>query len=313
MDAVVTETADRIRTGRRVAVLVNASAGTAAGGVDDLRATLTAAFAAHGLQADLQFLQGDDIKAAAERAAAGDVDAVIVGGGDGSIRTVAGVLAGKGVPLGVLPLGTWNHFAKDLGIPLAVADAVAVIARGETRDVDLGEVNGRIFINNSSIGIYPFLVLDRERERRRRGLPKWLAMVIAGLRAVRQMPRHRLVIRAEGAERPSRSPCVFIGNNDYCVTGLSVGTRTRLDGGRLCLFVARQQSAAGLVWLALRCVLGLLDDERDLRSLTLAAVDIDSGHGPLLVASDGEVEALQPPLHYRIRPGALRVFANAAS
>jgi diacylglycerol kinase family enzyme len=105
---------------------------------------------------------------------------------------------------------------------------------------------------------------------------------------------------------------VFVGNNDYCVSGLSLGTRERLDGGSLCLFVARQQSAAALVGMALRCVLGLLDDERDLRSMTLTAVDIDFRHGSLLVASDGEVERLAPPLHYRIRPGALRVFANTS-
>ncbi|MBA3404030.1 MAG: diacylglycerol kinase family lipid kinase, partial [Gemmatimonadaceae bacterium] len=139
----------------------------------------------------------------------------IIGGGDGSIRTVAGVHCWNDLPLGVIPLGTWNHFAKDLKIPLSVEEAVAVIAAGEIRAVDLGEVNGQIFINNSSIGIYPYLVLDRERRRRREGLSKWRAMIKAGLRAVRYFPIHRLAIRVEGRVEPCRSPCVFIGNNEY--------------------------------------------------------------------------------------------------
>jgi diacylglycerol kinase family enzyme len=313
MNALLPEMAERPALApRRVAVLVNASAGSASGAAQ-LRQTLAEAFRAHAIAADLQFLTGQQLAAgtaqAVRAAQGGEFDAVIVGGGDGTIRTVAAALAGSAVPLGVLPLGTFNHFAKDLRIPLAIDDAVALIAAGATRAVDVGEVNGRVFINNSSIGIYPFLVLDRERERRRAGLPKWLAMIIAGLRAVRHVRMHRLVISAAGEQRPYRSPCVFIGNNDYCVSGLALGSRERLDRGRLCLFVARQQSAAGLAWMALRCVLGLLDDERDLRSLTAPAVDIASRRGVLHVALDGEVEILRPPLHYRIRPGALQVFA----
>ena len=90
----------------------------------------------------------------------GEIDAIVVGGGDGSVRTVAGVLADTGVPLGVLPLGTLNHFAKDLGIPLKVEQAAAAIAAGHTRNVDIAEVNGKTFINNSSIGIYPYMQLN---------------------------------------------------------------------------------------------------------------------------------------------------------
>jgi len=311
MDVLVNEVAalQRRSGAPRVAVLINESAGSAE---PALRGRIVAAFATHRIDADLQVVAGDGMKAAAERAAASS-DAVVVGGGDGSIRTVASVLVGSSVPLGVLPLGTFNHFAKDLRLPLDVEAAVAVIARGQTSAIDVGEVSGRVFINNSSIGLYPFLVLDRERERRRSGLPKRLAMVLAGLRALRRFPRHRLVIHADGEARTYRSPCVFIGNNDYCVSGLSLGTRACLDDGRLCLFIARRQSAFGLFILALRCLVGLLDEERDLRSLSVTAVDITYRHGSLLVACDGEVERLAPPLHYRIRPKALRVFADPSS
>ena len=124
-------------------------------------------------------------EAALESAKAGEIDAVVVGGGDGSIRTVAGVLAGSEVPLGILPLGTLNHFAKDLGIPLHLGEAAEVIAKGAQRDVDLAEVNGETFINNSWIGIYPYMVLDRERRRAHHKVAKWMAMVPALFRARR--------------------------------------------------------------------------------------------------------------------------------
>jgi diacylglycerol kinase family enzyme len=302
----------------RVSVLLNASSGTIdAADRDQLRDALQSAFEKHGMSASLQFLSGAELRPGAERAlekaTRGDLDAIVVGGGDGSIRTVASVMAGSSVPLGIIPLGTLNHFAKDLKIPLTVEDAVAIIAGGEARPVDAGEVNGRIFINNSSIGIYPYLVIDRERRMRRAGLPKWPAMILAGFTAIRNFPLRRLSICGEGWTEPCRSPCVFVGNNTYQLSGPSLGSRARLDEGRLCLYVAKQQSLGGLLWLAVRCIFGLLDQPRDLRTLVLPAVEISSRERRLLVAFDGEIEVLRSPLHYRSRPGALRVFAPAAA
>src|SRR6202030_469873 len=168
----------------RVAALLNASAGTIElRGEKTLEKILVSAFEKHGISVVLEFLPGVKLRSAAERireqVARGELDAVVVGGGDGSIRTVASVLVGTDVPLGIIPLGTLNHFAKDLRIPLSADRAVAVLASGKRRYVDVGEVNGEIFINNSSIGIYPFLVLERERRRRRKRLSKWTAIVLA--------------------------------------------------------------------------------------------------------------------------------------
>ena len=299
---------------QRVCVLLNASSGTFAGeGRDKISSALQTAFQNHALTASLEFLKGEDLRAGAERAlqrvTGGQLDAIIVGGGDGTISTVTGVMAGSGVPIGIIPLGTLNHFAKDLEIPMAIDAAVAVIAAGSSHPVDVGEVNGRIFINNSSIGIYPYLVLDRERRTGREGLPKWLAMILAGLRALRYFPLRRLLIRTAGGATEYRSPCVFVGNNVYRISGRSLGTRDRLDEGQLSVYVAKQQSRLALLWLAFRSVLGFLDQQTDLRAFHLPAVEISSHHRRLLIAFDGEIEAIRSPLHYRIRPGALRVFA----
>ncbi len=303
---------------QRVCVLLNASSGTFAGeGRDKISGALRTAFQNHNLTASLEFLKGEDLRAGAERAlqrvTGRELDAIIVGGGDGTISTVTGVMAGSGVPIGIIPLGTLNHFAKDLEIPMAIDAAVAVIAAGSSHPVDVGEVNGRIFINNSSIGIYPYLVLDRERRTGREGLPKWLAMILAGLRALRYFPLRRLLIRTSGRAEVYRSPCVFIGNNVYQISGRSLGTRDRLDEGQLSVYVAKQQSRLALLWLAFRSILGFLDQERDLRAFDVSAVEISSHHRRLLIAFDGEIETMRSPLQYRIVPGALRVFAPTSN
>jgi diacylglycerol kinase family enzyme len=298
----------------RIAALLNESAGTVEReGVPTLRTVLAAAFEQHAMFATLDFLPHARLRGAAEHALRQarnrELDAVIVGGGDGSIQTVAGLLADSGVPLGILPLGTLNHFAKDLGIPLAVEEAIATIATGMTRLVDLGEVNGEIFINNSSIGFYPYLVVERERERRRGRLSKWAALVLAAPRVFRHLPFFRLMIRVMGNAELVRSPCVFVGNNAYHLTLPAAGTRGRLDRGELCLYAAKAQSRLALFWLACRSVLGFDIPERDLRIFMGNTAEISARRHWLLVATDGEVKTMRSPLNYRSRPGALRVFA----
>jgi diacylglycerol kinase family enzyme len=301
----------------RVAVLLNASAGTIEGQDGNaLRDSLQSAFQRHAISATIELAPGADLRASTERAlqraAAGDLGAIVVGGGDGTIRTVASIVGASSVPLGIIPLGTLNHFAKDLGLPLEVEEAVAVIAAGEVRSVDLGEVNGMTFINNSSIGVYPYLVLDRERRRSKQGLAKWIAMILATLRALRNFPLRRLSVHAEGRTERWRSPLVLVGNNEYVLTGLSLGKRERLDRGELCLYVAKKQSRLSLFWLACRSVLGRVEQPQDLRILKVRAAEIRSHASRLLVACDGEVQVMRSPLHYHTRPGALRVFAPPA-
>jgi diacylglycerol kinase family enzyme len=298
----------------RIAALLNASAGTIEReGAAAFRDRLASAFERHGIAATLEFLPGSELGPAATRARQqvidGKLDAIVVGGGDGSVRTVASVLAGSGIPLGIIPLGTLNHFARDLGIPLTVERAVETIAAGEQRAVDVGEVNGEIFVNNSSIGFYPYLVLERERTRRRKRLSKWIAVVLALPRVLRNLPLFRLTIAVEGTVEPCRSPIVFVGNNEYRMSVPRFGRRERLDGGELCVYVANAQGRLAMFWLACRCILGLASQQRDLRIFKGASADISARRKRLLVAFDGEVAMMRSPLHYRSRPGALRVFA----
>jgi diacylglycerol kinase family enzyme len=262
--------------------------------------------------AELKFCEGAELRLLAQKALAsakaGEIDAVVVGGGDGSIRTVAGVLAGSGVPLGILPLGTLNHFAKDLGIPLNLGEAAEVIAKGAQREVDLAEVNGETFINNSSIGIYPYMVLDRERRRAQHKIAKWMAMVPALFRVARHFPRRRLALSAEGWTRPYRTPCLLIGNNEYRIEFPTLGRRHHLDQGKLSVYVVKQRRPWGLFWMIWRMAFGKVGQARDVESFRLSDLEVRSKTSRLPVALDGEVEFMRPPLHYRSRPQALQVI-----
>jgi diacylglycerol kinase family enzyme len=304
---------------KRVVVLLNAGAGAFhKTHAEDVRSTLEEAFARHGVKAAVRFTGSDGLRAGAERALAsakrGQIDAVVIGGGDGSVRTVAGLLAETGIPLGVLPLGTLNHFAKDLHIPLEIEAAVEAIAGGRMRLVDLGEVNGEIFVNNSSIGIYPYMIIDRER--RRRGGPKgtkWLAMVPAFFRMLRHFPKRRLQISAERLERPYRTPCLFVGNNEYRTELFAFGRREHLDRGALWFYVVKPRSPLEFFWMICRLCFKRLDQARDMDTFELAAAEIKAKTSRLPVALDGDVTVMPTPLSYRSRPRALRVIVPEAS
>jgi diacylglycerol kinase family enzyme len=291
----------------RLKILLNTAGGSA--GDDSLPQRIVEAFARQGVVAEVATVPGDALQDTARAALEAGYDGVVAGGGDGTINAVAGVLAGSGRPFGVLPLGTLNHFARDLGLPRDMAEAAAVIAAGATRPVDVASVNGQIFVNNSSVGLYADMVADRDRRRRQRGWRKGTAMAVAAWRAVRRFSRRRLTVRAEGQQQELRSPLVFIGNNLYETSLPRPGTRAALDRGELCLCVTRHQSRLGLLRMGLRAMLGRLRDERDLVYSSVTAVEIDSGLPVLRVSFDGEVTTMAPPLRYCIEPGALRVYA----
>lgn len=289
----------------RVVVLANVRSGRSRLEPERMRAALAAA----GLAADVHEVPGATLSDAARTAVAGGADAVVAAGGDGTVSAVAGALAGTATPLGVLPTGTFNHFARDLGLPLDLDAAARVIAAGAIRSVDVGEVNGRVFVNNSSIGLYPLAVRDREA---RRLLPKPVAMALAMLRLVARLPLFRLRLRVEGATVPLRTPILFVGNNAYEMKVLAPQRRLSLDAGALSVMVVRHASRAGLLWMALRALVGRVDTARDLDVLRLERLEVAPKRPHrLLVAADGEVFRAAPPVAYRVRPRALRVLAPA--
>jgi diacylglycerol kinase family enzyme len=287
-------------------VLVNQTSGPAQG--DGIAGQIESRFRAAGAKARIHMVEpGADLAEAARRLLREQPPRLVAAGGDGTVSAVASALAGSGVPLAVLPLGTLNHFARDLGIPAELDAAARVALRGKVREIDVGEVNGRIFVNNSSIGLYPAIVRRRERQRRRLGRGKWHAMLWAGYNALRAHPFLDLLLEVRGAEHRRRTPFLFVGNNIYRMQGFDIGVRERLDGGVLSLYLAHRTGRLGLVMLALRALLGRLYDGNDFEAATTRHLRIDARHKRLLVSRDGEVEPMALPLEYRIRPRALRV------
>jgi diacylglycerol kinase family enzyme len=295
-----------------VTVIVNGGAGHGHDdqACEDLRAKLRAA----DLDAELVLAKdGEEMIATARRALENGARMVAAGGGDGTINAVASVMVGSGVPFGVLPLGTLNHFAKDLGIPLDLDEAVRNLATGVPRQVDVGEVNGRIFLNNSSLGLYPDIVRDREKQQRRLGRGKWPAALWATVAALRRFPFLSMRLAVNGKTLARRTPFVFIGNNRYKMEGLAIGERDHLDDGLLSLYVAQRPTRLGLLRFAFDALRGKLGSERDFDVLESSGFEIETHHRHLHVATDGEVTRMTPPLRYRVRPGALTVLVPAAT
>lgn len=288
-------------------VVVNGGAGQ--GHDDDTAARLRSALADAGLDAELVLAaSGEEMIAAARRAVEGGVRLVAAGGGDGTMNAVASVLVGTDVTFGVLPMGTLNHFAKDLNVPLVLEEAIANIATGRRLRVDSGEVNGIAFINNSSLGLYPDIVREREKQQARLGRGKWLAFSWAAMGALRRYPFLRVRLRIDDQDHWRRTPFVFIGNNEYLMSGLDIGKRSTLTDGRLSLYVCHRTGRLGLLRLAINALFGRLREAHDFDVLSATDITIETRGKRLRVATDGEVTVLQTPLQYRIRPASLSVI-----
>jgi diacylglycerol kinase family enzyme len=288
-----------------IAVVLNDSSGS--GDCAPKVRKLEEIFAAAGREARITLAQGGgELRSAIERAVEDGCEILVAGGGDGTINTAAGILVDRDVPLGVLPLGTLNHFAKDLGIPLELEDAARAVLDGVVCRVDVGEVNGRVFVNNSSLGVYPAIVRLRERYQAG-GLGKWIAALWAGLTVLRRNPFMAIRLIVDGQATVRWTPFVFIGNNQYRMVGLQAGARESLVNGELAVYVVNAERRIGLLGLAWNVLLKGVEQVQELDLITVESVTVETRRRRLQVALDGEVVPLESPLSYRIRPASLLV------
>ena len=292
---------------RRLIAIINSAAGSADECARAQR--LAEIFGAADVEARVVPVgAGDELVEKARAAVRARPDIIVAGGGDGTINAVAAELVDTDIALGVLPLGTLNHFAKALRMPQDAEAAARAVLSGKVAQVDVGEVNGHIFLNNSSLGLYPSLVRRREAQQEELGRGKWAAAAFAALTLLRRHALLRVRLHVDDAEFERRTALVFIGNNAYRMSGLRIGERERLDGGQLGLYLPHRKGRGGLLLLALRAVTGRLRETRDFDALFAESIGIESRHARLPVALDGEVILLEAPLQYRIRPRALRVI-----
>lgn len=291
-------------------VIANAGSGKRRGAA--LVAELEGLFARYPGRFALRVVRrGAEIGGEAERAVREGFRTVAAAGGDGTINTVAGSLVGTDRRLGVLPLGTFNYVARGLGLPEALADAVHVLAESRERLLDVGEVNGRTFLNNASLGAYAAILHDRERVYRRWGRSRVAADLSVLLTLAGFQSPLSLELSADGRTRRHRTPLVFVANNAYQLDRFGLAGGECIASRRLAIYIAPDRGRLGLMRLAVGLALRRLRPDRDFELLCGAEVLVEAGRRRRRVARDGERERLAGPFRFRLRRDALRVLVPA--
>jgi diacylglycerol kinase family enzyme len=296
--------------GLKVRAVINLRAGTALGlSPDRMRETVTAAFARHGHSIVADCVAPEAIAEEIRAAADGDVDVLVVGGGDGTVRAAARHLMGSRIALGILPLGTMNRLARDLAIPLDLAQAAEFLATAEPIQMDVAKVNERIFLCNSLMGATLRYSVGRARLRGRPAherLPKYFRLIREILAS-----RRKISIAVDNGDKllRLRALSVAVTNNGYDESTPWL-RRPELDRGKLTLYVSKHRSGWGLAKALLLATLGRWQDDPAIAKLTGTQFVIRSPQRRKRLSNDGEIEKLDTPLTYEIVPRALTVLAR---
>jgi len=234
---------------------------------------------------------------------------IVAAGGDGTVSAVAGAILEfqLDAKLGVLPLGTLNHFARDLGIPKTLHDAMKIVLGHHATYIDTVKMNSRYFINNSSLGLYPFMVRERDVVKRK-GIRKFFRMLAASLTTLKRYPFITIEFETENKKFERKTPFVFIGNNSYTMEPGKLGMRSSLSDGILSVYIAHTVGRLRLIRLAWHAFRGRLIQQHDFDTIGLKKLTIHSKHKKLHVAHDGEISKIRTPIHYEIVPRALHVI-----
>lgn len=295
----------------RYAVLLNRESGALLGDGGALVDVVRAGLAAAG-EAGMEAVPGDRLAGRVKALVAADAperpDAVIIGGGDGSVSAAARALIGTDIALGVLPLGTFNLFARALGMPLEPEAAIAALTNGRPRRVDTMEINGRTVLQHLSIGLQPRVILLRQEMPHATRLGKLARGLAAWLRVVRRPPRFEIAVRVDG-ETLRRRTSGLVVSNDPMRAGLGAApVSADLEEGRVAVYVSAAASRAQLVRLSVAASLGLWQETGLVEELVATEIEIGADKPQLLVSVDGELERFETPLRCRSWPGSLAVL-----
>lgn len=285
-------------------VIMNRNAGTGKRRVTE--AEVTEAFVRHGIRPDIRLVEGEEIARVVSEA--NGVDVVVSAGGDGTLLTVATELVRKGsTPLGILPLGTVNHLARNLGIPLDPEGVAKTLAEGQILEMDAAEVNGRLFLTDSMIGMLTYVLFAAE-QRRGSKLVRLGVLLSMLARVFRRMPIARVEVRAGGRAFRAHTPLLVITNNRMELDGRNFLSRNRLDAGKLCLYLPRATRRRDLVRLLFLALIDRLDLARELTIEEHESISIHMRKTAEMVMVDGEYYPLDTPLRFRILPRALKIY-----
>lgn len=296
---------------RTVIVIYNPRAGILlANNEGDPEAGLRKLFEDRGIAAELHAFNLDALPALLESAMQNERDAVIVCGGDGSILAVIAALRELDLPLGLIPGGTMNVLARDIGLPEEAEAAADIIAAGRIERIDVGYVNDRPFLCNSVIGLMPHLARTREKLREFAGWIKWPQIIAQTFSLMRKYPRLHIRCEVHGQTRRFRTRTMIVSNNLLSDTQGLVPERTTLRAGKLGIYIVHETSRWVLFRIVARMMAGTWQDDASLEIISAPSAVLSLNRSrPLTVMNDGEPVQLLTPLRYTIRPQALRVLS----
>ena len=293
---------------RNVCIILNERSGDHAEG--DRRARLSALLDEAGIGSKIAVPEsGDDMVAFARKSLEeSGADMLVAAGGDGTIAAVAAASHDAGVPMGVIPQGTFNYFARGLDIPEDMEGAIDVLASGRLHDMPLGEVNGEVFLNNASLGVYPLILHRRESIYNRWGRSRLAAYwsVLLALTGFRRPLKLRLML--DGREMKLRTPLAFVANSAYQLERFNLDGADAIRDGRFALFTAKGERSIDLVRTALKLAGGAAQKGSDFDLQTARDITIHTGRKRTLVARDGEKALMETPIRIRLRDAPLRVM-----
>ena len=230
----------------------------------------------------------------------------VAAGGDGTINSVIQPLIHTDAILGVIPVGTYNHFARDLGIPLAWRDALDVVVSGETKPIDAARVNDRFFVNNVSMGLYPELVARREEKGR--DYPRWKARLYAAYATLQKYPHVAVTLDSAHHHEVIRTHVLMISNNSYDLSRLGIeAPRRALEEGRLSVYWLPHVPRLQLTRFVAHYLAGRVRDTPGFRSFRTSQIKVQSSKRHLHLGIDGEVVTMNIPLVITIVPQSLSV------
>lgn len=244
------------------------------------------------------------------KAANSDADTIIAAGGDGTVTAIAHAIINNGKTLALLPTGTANLLARDLKIPLDVDEAIAALDTMVPRRIDVGEVNGRVFLHNVTVGLIPSIAVGRERIREEAGWAAKIAFLGYFLRRLARAKRLAVELTIDGtAPRAQRVQAVSVSNNTYDEAFGHVFSRQRLDAGTLGVYVLKHLRLRDLLSLSLGMIAGNWRRQEPIIIENAGEVILRLNRPTVMAMLDGEIESMSVPLAFRIRPRSLSVLA----
>jgi diacylglycerol kinase family enzyme len=233
---------------------------------------------------------------------------VVVAGGDGSINTVAQATLGSGCPLGVLPQGTFNYFGREHGISSDTADATRALLTARVQAVQVGIVNGRLFLVNASLGLYPRLLEDREAFKQQYGRSRLVAFASGLVTLLRHHQQLLISLEIRGKVHDIRTPTLFVGNNRLQLEQIGIPLENALENDELAAITLRPTGMMAMLWLLVRGALGKLGEAQNVISFGFKRMTIRSSRHlkrRVKVATDGEIVWMDTPLEFRVSPHPL--------